>query len=288
MKEMADISVIIPVYRQWDGLSRLLYALDAQTLSQSRYKIVVVANELPPKGFDVAGTAQNARMIVCLAPGSYAARNAGIEATTTPFVAFTDADCLPAADWLECLLVRLTKAPKNLCAGRIDIDTPAHETLWAAYDIIRGIPQKHYVSHGYGACANLGVARSVLVAVGGFDATRFSGGDAAFCRKAGQAGFGISYADDVRVLHPARTTAREVITKARRVRGGQIRAGTVSQRMFWMLASCVPPLRQTWRFFRKKAPIGRKAKALLVLYALWGVTFWETVKLVGGAYAERQ
>nr|WP_303048533.1 glycosyltransferase [Celeribacter sp. HF31] len=288
MEQVADISVIIPVYRQWDGLSRLLQNLAAQTLSPRRYTIVVVANEPPPAGLNVAEIAQNARMIVCLTPGSYAARNVGIEATMTPFVAFTDADCLPDPDWLKGLLLRLTTDPKTLWAGRIDMDTPARETLWAAYDIIRGIPQKHYVSRGYGACANLGVARSVLEAVGGFDERRFSGGDAAFCRKAGQAGFGIAYADEVRVVHPARTTASEVITKARRVRGGQIRAGTMGRRMLWVLASCVPPFRQTWRFLRKKAPFRRKAKALLVLYVLWGVTFWETVRLVGGSNAERQ
>ena len=52
---------------------------------------------------------------------------------------------------------------------------------------------------------------------------RFSGGDAAFCRRAGAAGHAITLVPDAVVSHPCRTGWDGIATKARRTKGGQIR-----------------------------------------------------------------
>ncbi len=53
--------------------------------------------------------------------GSYAARNRGLAGTTAPLLAFTDADCLPAPDWLARGVAVLAGDPAvDLVAGRIE------------------------------------------------------------------------------------------------------------------------------------------------------------------------
>ncbi|MEQ8961723.1 MAG: glycosyltransferase family A protein, partial [Coleofasciculus sp. C2-GNP5-27] len=55
-------------------------------------------------------------------PGSYAARNKGISLAKGEVIAFTDADCIPDAKWLESGLHRLLTIPDcGLVAGRVEL-----------------------------------------------------------------------------------------------------------------------------------------------------------------------
>ena len=120
--------------------------------------------------------------------------------------------------------------------------------------MIRGIPQARYVRHGYAATANLVVPAAVFRALGGFDARRFSGGDAEFCRRAGAAGHPIRLVPEAVVLHPARSRWDELAAKTRRVTGGQVGAGPPRRRLVWFLRTLTPPLRALWRFARAASP----------------------------------
>lgn len=282
------MTVIVPVYRQWNHMPLLVEALNKQSMEQSKFEVVVVANECPPKDADDLKLPENWRMIICLDKGSYAARNAGLKIANAPLIAFTDADCCPQEEWLSTLHNALLNDPKQIVAGRIDMASSGVETIWSSYDLVRGIPQELYVSRGYGAGANLGVSQGIISAIGSFDSNRFSGGDAEFCRRARQLGFGIRYLNNAIVLHPARTRAIEVIRKARRIRGGQITSGAVIRRLQWIGLSAVPPLRESLRFLQRQGPIKIKAKALLVLYIIWIITLAETLRLLLGGKPERQ
>ena len=131
---------------------------------------------------------------------------------------------------------------------------PARANAFAAYDLVRGIPQAAYVRRGYAATANLAVPATIFRALGGFDARRFSGGDAAFCRRAGAAGHAITLVPDAVVSHPCRTGWDEIATKARRTKGGQIRGGSLPRRVAWTLRTLSPPLRDTLAYLRAPFP----------------------------------
>src|SRR5690606_29184931 len=137
------------------------------------------------------------------------------------------------------------------------------------YDLVKGIPQGRYVDSGYAATANLMAPRSAVEAVGGFDATRMSGGDAAFCRAAQAKGHGITFAPDAVVRHLARTTWNELATKARRVKGGQMAPETPLR---YRLGTLMPPAPAIARFLAaREHPFRHRIIASLVQLALWGV-----------------
>jgi GT2 family glycosyltransferase len=276
------ISVVVPVYRQWDLVPLLLDALAAQDLPQAAFEVLLVDNE-PGAPRRTPALPANARVLPCAAPGSYAARNAGAAAARGALLAFTDADCRPDPGWLAALAAAAAAAPGGLVAGPVRV-TPAgpRPNAFEAYDAIRGIPQARYVRLGYAATANLAVPADLFAALGGFDATRFSGGDAAFCRRAGALGRSIALAEGAVVAHPARATWAELARKARRVKGGQLFGGSRRSRLTWLVRTLTPPWRAAARFLRAPAPWRDRLAAIGVLHALWGVELAETARLLVG------
>jgi hypothetical protein len=281
------VSVVVPVYRQWDAVPARLAALAAQAAAVGA-EIVLVDNApgepRPPLDLPPA-----ARIVPCDRPGAYAARNAGAAAATGRWLAFTDADCRPGLDWLAAMARALPGKEDALLAGPVEIapgEGPANR--YATYDRIRGIPQARYVQNGYAATANLVAPAALFRRLGGFDAARFSGGDAEFCRRAGQAGHPVRLVPGAVVAHPARERWEELATKARRVKGGQIAAGPPRRRLAWFLRTLTPPLRALWRFARAPYPAHARRAAVRVLFALWFVELDETARILLGKPPERR
>jgi glycosyltransferase involved in cell wall biosynthesis len=210
------VAVVVPVHDDAVRLARCLAALAAQTHRAEEVLVVDDGSREPvraPDGVRVLRAGATSR-------GSYAARNAGVAATRADVVAFTDADCLPAPDWLERGLAALDGADR--VAGPVEV-VPRGRRPGAVelYDARTAFPQEHFVrAWGFGATANLLVRRAVLDAVGPFDVRLRSGGDADWGQRATAAGFGLRYAPDVVVRHPARATLAELAEKTVRTARG--------------------------------------------------------------------
>lgn len=100
------ISVIVPAKNEGHRIANALRALRLQTIPA--YEILVV------DGHSEDGTAEIARSlgarVVFEEHGTRAgACQVGVEAAHGEFVAFTDADCIPDARWLETLVSRFTE-----------------------------------------------------------------------------------------------------------------------------------------------------------------------------------
>jgi len=218
------VAVVIPVFDDVERLAACLAALQRQTYPGERYEVVVVDNGSRQ---DVAGACRAFTMVRCISeprPGSYAARNTGIARSDADILAFTDSDCLPHRDWLENAVTRLTATRAcDILGGNVVVFSKDSSNPTAAelYEAAFAFPQRQRIeaSH-WSVTANLFVRRSVIEAVGPFDADLRSGGDAEWCQRAHAAGHCIEYAEDVRVDHPARSSLKELLTKARRVAGG--------------------------------------------------------------------
>lgn len=278
------VSVIVPVHRHWDILPVLLEALAAQSLEQDRFEVLIVNNDAPAAAPPVI-LPGNARILSCEAPGSYAARNAGAREARGDWLVFTDADCRPRPGWLAALTAA---EPNGLRAGPVEMELPPDPNACAIYDLVRGIPQARYVSHGYATTANLAVPRHIFKTLGGFDAARRSGGDAAFCRRAGARGYTLRLVREAVVAHPCRRRWEDLVLKARRVKGGQVRAGPARRRIFWTLRSFAPPVRDAVYYLASPHPFRFRLIAAAVRFRLWGTELAEVARLLVGGTVERR
>jgi mycofactocin glycosyltransferase len=105
----SDVTVVIPVRDDTEGLSRLLS--DPDVFAGVARIIVVDDGSLDGRAVrqvcDRASLNHDAKVDLIWRPysaGPGRARTAGIDACDTTLIAFVDADCLPAAGWLEPLL----------------------------------------------------------------------------------------------------------------------------------------------------------------------------------------
>ena len=223
-----------------------------------------------------------------LAPGSYAARNAGAAAAQSDWLLFTDADCLPQPGWIAAYRRAMAERTSRLLAGPIEMLSGPRPGFVESYDCVRGIPQERFVARGYAVTANLAVEAALFRKLGGFDAKRYSGGDAEFSRRAAAAGSPVVLVPEARVVHPCRTEWAEVLGKARRLRGGQILHGRPRRRIAWVLRGVLPPLDEALRLGTARVPLAMRARALAVLWVVWAVGIAEMVRLGLGGQPERR
>jgi glycosyltransferase involved in cell wall biosynthesis len=97
------ISVIVPFFDSERHIAACIESLLSQDAAGAPYEILLIDN----------GSTDNSRAIVERypelivleesKPGAYAARNTGIRQTRAPLIAFTDADCVVAPDWLRSI-----------------------------------------------------------------------------------------------------------------------------------------------------------------------------------------
>ena len=220
---MPRVSIVIPVFNQATDLARCLAALERQTYPADRFEVIVVDNGSDEPIGPVAERFSCVRAISEPAPGSYAARNRGIEASRAEILAFTDADCVPADDWVERgarAVQRLSGA--GMVAGKIELTFPDPDKRTAVelFETVLGLPQELFLTWGFGATANLFTTKATIDRVGPFDARLMSGGDMEWGQRVRALGLAQQYGPDVRVFHPARRTLHQLWKKSIRVAGG--------------------------------------------------------------------
>lgn len=279
------LSLIIPVFQGWHDLPVLLGALEAQSFQD--FEILIADNEpspYPDHAFQAlvpVGLAGRVLHVHCARPGSYAARNAAAAQARAPRLVFTDADCHPLPGWLAALMAAADRHPAALLAGPIRMTLCADPGMWEIYDALRGIPQARYVAHGYATTANLSVPHPLFKALSGFDPRRLSGGDAEFCRRAGRQGAALHLVPEAIILHPARSSRAECVTKIRRIKGGQLTVGPLRQRLIWTIRSLTPPLREMMTYLRNRDfPVRWRWIACAARARLWGTELAEMARIL--------
>jgi len=215
------VSVVVPVLDGAGCIDRCLEALLAQTYPSDRLELIVVDNGSRD------GTPERVRRhpVTLLVERSerspYAARNAGIRRAGGEVLAFTDADCVPAKDWLERGVAALERQAADLVGGHVRFRFGGRPGAAQLMDAVTNLDQERSVAErGVAKTGNLLVRRSVVEALGPFQAGRRSGGDVEFTGRATGAGFALVYAADAVVEKPARG-ALALARKQYRVGRGQ-------------------------------------------------------------------
>lgn len=213
---MERCSVVVPVYNGAATIASCIEGLLAQTYPADRTEILIVDN----------GSTDATREIVSRYPvsllsetdirTSYAARNRGIEHATGDVIAFTDADCVPSADWLVQLLAPFADPAVGAARGGVDDATPA--SLPEEFTI-RLAPFAPPSIRGWKSLVTVNVAirRSLLQKLGAFDEQLPTGGDVDLgWRLQQEPGQAIVEAPSARVTHRHRSTFAGVFAQYRR------------------------------------------------------------------------
>lgn len=220
------VSVIIPVYNDAERLWLCLTALEQQTYPQSCYEVIVIDNgsAVEQNIKPLVAQFKQATAIEELTPGSYAARNRGIAIAQGEVIAFTDADCIPAQNWIENGVKTLFSTQNcGLVAGKIELffKDPTQLTLVERYEKIMAFQQKeHLQEYCYGSTANVFTFRRVIDHVGKFDASLKSNGDFEWGRRVSAAGYVQVYAEEAVIRHPARRSWADLFKRQVRLAGG--------------------------------------------------------------------
>lgn len=225
------VSVIVPIYNGEQDVPRLLQALKAQTYPASKAEYLLVDNgstdKTPQLLADAIAPFKSAGLTLKILneteiQSSYAARNAGIRAASGEFLAFTDADCIPSADWLSALIQPFSDPQIGLVAG--DIKALPGNTLLEKYaEYKETLSQKHTLDHPfcpYGQTANLGIRVSAIAQTGLFRPYLTTGGDADMCWRIIKEGKGpigdqwqIKSAPNAIIQHRHRQTAKALYSQ---------------------------------------------------------------------------
>ncbi|PZV06827.1 MAG: glycosyl transferase [Leptolyngbya sp.] len=222
--DFPQVSIIVPTFLDTDCLRLCLTALENQTYPKDKYEVIVVNNCVDDDLQPLLKKFKGVKLVTEPKPGSYAARNRGIAEAKANILAFTDADCIPAQDWLEQGVKNLIKTEDcGLVAGsiRVFVHNPSAPKACELYDKLFAFPQKNYleVDH-YGATANVFTYKAVFETVGLFDADMKSGGDYEWGQRVHAANYAMAYAETASIDHPARDSFYELCKKTRRIVDG--------------------------------------------------------------------
>lgn len=200
----------MPVRNGGADVRELLEHLDRQTIGRDSFEVIVGDDGSTDEGLQGIET-DDGRIRVAPGPplNSYAARNRAVSASRAPVLAFCDADCRPEPDWLERGLEALRET--DVVAGRFRFFPPARRNVWALLDMDGSKDHARQVQEGNAETANLLLRRELFDRVGGFDDTIREHGDFDFAERCVAAGARLTYAPDVVVWHPVRTSSRSVL-----------------------------------------------------------------------------
>jgi glycosyltransferase involved in cell wall biosynthesis len=263
------VSVIIPVYRDWDMLQNCLNHLSNQSYPKDTFEIIIVNNDqdsVPPQNFIFPS---NSTIVIEAIPGSYAARNTGIMVATSEIIAFTDSDCRPDTDWIE-QGVRALSRGYDMIGGKVELfKEPDGEELAFIYESRFGFNQKRNVAKGQSVTANLFCTSGVIEKSGKFNQNILSGGDFEWTKRATSSGFKMGYGAEVRIKHPARKCLQQLITKKKRTIGGMHTRFFKSFNAFQKLKFTLHMLRPHITIFNYKGLTFKKRVQLF--FATWYV-----------------
>jgi glycosyltransferase involved in cell wall biosynthesis len=155
-----EISVIVPARDAEGTIDATLAALAAQDVGRP-FEVIVVDDGSSDRTAEIAaGAGERVRLVSQAAAGPGPARNRGVAEASGGVLAFTDADCVPARNWLRAALAALEDA--DLVQGAVRPDPgaerrPFDRTIWVDGEV------------ALYETANLVCRRELFERIGGFD-----------------------------------------------------------------------------------------------------------------------
>ncbi|WOI36117.1 glycosyltransferase family A protein [Alteromonas sp. CI.11.F.A3] len=294
------VTVIVPVYNDENRIAECIAAICGQKVSNFVLEVIVVDNGSTDRTFEIASAFplkhDNVKVVRCMTPGSYAARNHGISLSRGSFFAFTDSDCLVSKEWIESNLANLKNLDKNtILAGEVEFYRENEKkTEQSALDFENTFSMKQEENAKNGKCitANFFCSKLLFDKCGTFNASLKSGGDIEMSARVVQNGGRVIYNSQALVKHPSRNV-RELIVKRKRIIGGTWDSSLSKASLKEKINFCVLLLK-TFLGRSKKIVLEtnysllRKLSIVLLLFKIFAVSMFELIALSLGKASNRQ
>ena len=172
MSDQPRVSVVVPFHNSESRLAACIESLLGQRDPGAPYEVILVDNGSSDASASVAARFSDVVVLEEPAPGAYAARNTGIRRARAPLIAFTDADCIVAPDWLRSILDGLQDPATAILLGHCSYPANASWALrvLGAYEnakteyVISRCPAAHH----FGYTNNMAVRARVFEEIGLF------------------------------------------------------------------------------------------------------------------------
>jgi glycosyltransferase involved in cell wall biosynthesis len=202
-------SIIVPVFAPPWQLDGCLEAISQLSVPEGGLEVIVV-DDGSPEPMDEVVEKYGDRLCVKLVrqsnSGPGAARNAGARIARGTFLAFTDADCQPAPDWLTTLAHRFRQTPAHMLGGHTVnrlTGNPYATTSQLIVDAVYEFYNREPGAARFFSSNNLAVPAQVFHEIGGFDRTffRHASEDRELCDRWRHGGHQMLYAPEAVVYH---------------------------------------------------------------------------------------
>lgn len=201
------VSVVIPNLNS-PLIGATLDALHHQTLPPSALEVIVVGRDDPGL---VHEDALVRKIELPGRPSAAANRNRGMQEARGEFICFTDADCVPAPDWLARMLAHFADPTVQMMGGGVDF---APGNYWSLCDHLSWFGQFLTTApagrRGHLPSLNLCLRRSLYEQVGGFDESYpvAAGEDTEWTARIAATGIRLQFDPLARVNHAAQRFSR--------------------------------------------------------------------------------
>ena len=112
---MIKYSIIIPSYKDNQRTYELINNIISLGFDKATYEVIIVDNNEKEEIFfsdnDVV------KVLHCKIPGSYEARNYGVNHAIGEYCIFTDSDCIPCDSWLKNIHRYILSSQAEVIAG---------------------------------------------------------------------------------------------------------------------------------------------------------------------------
>ena len=291
------ISVIIPFYNDHQAIQKCLAALAAQTLPLDRFEVIVVDNGSSPPLNESITPPPFACFIQEPRTGSYAARNTGVKNSRGDILIFTDADCIPTPNWLSTAAQFFQDHTDiDAIGGVVQLTPSAQRSVAEDLELCFAFRQEETISTGgYSVTANLAVRKAAFESTGPFNEQLYSGGDREWGLRANHNGLRMQYVPELIVCHPTRATISSLLSKHRRISGGQIQESRAKDSMLiYVFKALIPsiPVRRTFNLLFQHRKYGisffRSGQIVALLALITLCSLFEKWRLLLGGNPQRK
>lgn len=163
---MPQATVIIPVRNDARGIDRCLAGIARQCVSLE----VIVIDDGSSDGTGAVAQSHGVRVLNGGGRGAAAARNLGAQAASCEILLFTDGDCIPCPGWAKSLVEPIAQGHCIATKGSYRSRQSSHTAQFVQveyeerYERMRQLAEIDFLD-----TYSLGVRRSDLLAIGGFD-----------------------------------------------------------------------------------------------------------------------